>query len=244
MPVRRSRAAALALLTALAVGSPHAQAQGALPPGMLESSPQAWETETAQAGGQGKGRYRFVGTLRCKRADEAIVGARVLRSETVDLVQIGCARIACVEMIQCGWQQLERGAYAGQPNEGSHSAIAVCPRDAVIAGFRARLSPGGRGIADFVGELQFECARVEGLPQAQVKGRFGTVLPVSERERSWLPFVVSEGLPPSADGKWPVEGHCAQRAATGVSLAVGNHGPSGRAAIQALSMFCPRDAGK
>ena len=73
------------LLVVLSATLTHAYAQ-ALPKGMLEARPQAWEAETLQAGGHGQGRYLFVGTLRCKNAGEGIVGARLLRSQVVDLL--------------------------------------------------------------------------------------------------------------------------------------------------------------
>ena len=230
----------LALLL-LAMGAPQLAAQ-ALPPGMLEAKPQPWEVETPQAGGHGSSRYLFVGTLRCKNAGEAIVGVRVLRSEVVDLIQIGCARIDCTDLMECTWQKLERGAYAGKPNDKSQSAIAVCPHDAVIAGFRARLRVAGTGPVDYVSDLQFECARLIGTALPPGDGQADGGVPVSDGQRSWLPYASSESSNGSAvpEPAWDLEARCDQRAATGVSLAVGSYKPTGQPVIQALSLFCTK----
>ena len=228
----------LILLSAtLAPVQAHAQA---LPKGMLEARPQAWETETAQAGGRGQGRYLFVGTLRCKNAGEGIVGTRMLRSQVVDLLQIGCARPECADDNDCGWKQLDRGAYAGKPSDKSESAIAVCPQDSMISGYRARLKLAGS--LDYVADLQFECALVIGPPMGAEPGSSDGGVPVSDIKRSWLPIPAADhaaSTPPDT-APWAIEAHCAQRAATGMSVAVGVFTPTGQPAIQALSLFCSK----
>jgi len=229
------------LLVVLSATLTHAYAQ-ALPKGMLKARPQAWEAETLQAGGHGQGRYLFVGTLRCKNAGEGIVGARLLRSQVVDLLQIGCARAECTDDNDCEWKQLDRGAYAGKPSDKSGSSIAVCPRDSMISGYRARLKMAGS--LDYLADLQFECALVIAPAIGAEQGAPDGGVPVSDNKRSWLPFPASDsaaGASPDS-APWPIEARCAQRAATGVSVAVGVFTPTGQPAIQALSLFCTKVA--
>ncbi|MEP7299980.1 MAG: hypothetical protein ABI699_00505 [Caldimonas sp.] len=237
-----TRAVVRGLLLLAAFAATLVQAQGGLPKGMLQAKPQSWETETTQAGGHGSASYQFVGTLRCKSLGDAIVGVRTLRSEVVDLIQVGCARIECTDDLSCSWQQLDRGAYAGMPNDKSQPAIAVCPHDSVVSGYRARLRLAGGGPVDYVGELQFECARVIAAAIGAGDGKPDGGLPVSDSQRSWLPLPPAEGGAPATpgDAPWQVEARCAQRAATGVSVAIGTYKPTGHPVIQALSLFCTR----
>lgn len=227
-------------LLALALSTPVVLAQSPLPKGMLEARPQAWEVETKQAGGHGSASFEFVGTLRCKNAGEVIVGVRVMRSEVVDQLQIGCARVECAEEFVCSWKTLDRGAFAGRPNDKSRPAIAVCPHDAAIAGYRARVRKPDNGPADYVADLQFECARLNAAPLPAAGSAADGGVPVAEDARSWLPFPAADGATLPDDANWPVEARCEQRAATGVSVAVGSYRPTAQAVIQALSLFCAR----
>lgn len=217
-------------------------------PKVLEDRPKAWETETTQAGGHGTGNYKFVGALRCKNAGEAIVGVRILRSEVVDALQIGCAPIECAEDAECKWDKLERGAGAGQANPNANSAIAVCAHDQAIAGYRARVKQIKQGGSyEYVADLQFECARITGPKLGFGDGGPEVGVPVAE-QRAWLSFsdsaqsgstVEGGGTPtPRAESPWPIEQHCARRAASAVSVAVGKYVTTGSQVIQALSLFC------
>lgn len=227
-------------LLVLVLSAPAALAQSPLPKGMLEARPQAWEVETKQAGGHGSASFEFVGTLRCMNSGEVIVGVRVMRSEVVDQIQIGCARVECTDEFACTWKTLDRGAFAGRPNDKSKPSIAVCPHEAAIAGYRARVRKPGGGPVDYVADLQFECARLAAAPLLATGGAADGGVPVADEARTWLPFPAPEGATPPDDANWPVEFRCEQRAATGVSVAVGSYRPTGQAVIQALSLFCAR----
>ena len=234
MGIDGRRVAALVLMLALPTAALAQQRTG----GQSVNLPQAWEVETAQAGGRAAGDYRFVGALRCRNSGEAIVGARLLRSEVVDAIQIGCAPLQCDEAGDCRWEQLERGAGAGNANADARSSIAVCPRDRAVSGFRARIRNVRPGSVDYVEDLQFECARVIGPPLAYGARGPQAALPISDEQRAWMPFADETG---DAGGRpWPLEQRCAGRAATAISLAVGIYRPTGQPVVQALSMFCAR----
>ena len=227
-------AATLALQVALPAAALAQQRTG----GQSVNLPQAWEIETAQAGGKAAGDFRFVGALRCRNTGEAIVGARLLRSEVVDAIQIGCAPLKCDEAGDCRWEQLERGVGAGNANADARSSVAVCPRDQAVSGFRARIRIVGPGSVDYVEDLQLECARVIGPPLGYGAKGPQAAVPISDEQRAWMRFPDETG---NADGRpWPLEQRCDGRAATAISLAVGIYRPTGQPVVQALSMFCAR----
>ncbi len=234
LPLLVAEAIATALPAALPAPSLAQQRSG----GQSVNLPQAWEAETAQAGGKAAGDFRFVGALRCRNVGEAIVGARLLRSEVVDAIQIGCAPLACDEAGECRWERLERGVGAGNANADARSSIAVCAHDQVVSGFRARIRVVPPGAVDYVEDLQLECARVIGAPLGYGDKGPQAALPISGEQRAWMPFPDDSGN--AGERPWALEQRCDGRAATAISLAVGIYRPTGQPVVQALSMFCAR----
>lgn len=202
-PVRRPAAsqrgiAALGLCCLLGLAGPAAGQKATTQ--SLDSSPMAWETETAQAGGTGVGRYAFVGALRCAQPGQGLVGMRLMRSAVVDALQIGCAPVQCDDDGDCRWDKLDRGMAAGQANARSTASIAVCAHDEVVSGYRARTRVLERqGRFDYVADLQLQCARVIGpaLPVGDPGHRDAASraagLPISTEQRHWLAFPADRG---------------------------------------------------
>lgn len=194
---------------------------------LLVSPPRLGEQETAQAGG-GSGRFSFVGALRCGEG-EGIVGVRLAQGPLLNGLALGCAEIRC-EAGQCRWRpdRVDWSTFAGQP--AGEEITLVCPAAAAVAGFRAAIAPVAGGTA--VRSLAVECAPLMGLDPA---GAFAVGSAADPR-------MMRRFVPAGPRPERMVAGACRDRAASAVSVAVGDY-PSGAGGqgshVRALSMFCP-----
>ncbi len=206
----------------------------------LHSDPGRGEVDTAdrqggQAGGTGVGIAYELPTLRCA-AGEAIVGVQIRRGDVLDSLQIACARPACTAA-GCQWTTRRWGPQAGNPEGGDQHPAMICPQNAAVASFRARVV--AFTSFDYAADLEIECGQLISGPDPQ--GFFR----VSRAIGNWLHPEGGLGrgtVPPNATRNTttaPIT--CRPNgAAAAFSLGVSsNFVRQGQRVVQAVSLYCP-----
>ena len=151
-------------------------------------------------------------------------------------MQIACARPACTAA-GCQWTARHWGPQAGNPEGGDQHPAMICPQNAAVASFRARVV--AFTSFDYAADLEIECGQLTSGPNPQ--GFFR----VSRAVGNWLHPEGGLGrgtVPPNATRNTttaPIT--CRPNgAAAAFSLGVSsNFVRQGQRVVQAVSLYCP-----